>query len=154
MVRDCEYEYYIYGGETVSHSYDPLFMKNLTERIALLETTYRRIGWPDKRIREQRNKVLTYESFRMCSTLYSARSPLNFCSAATKVREDILNQPEIVSAILEGNYERDRMIRLHQWLVRQGNAHLMALVYKILGMAKSRFGNIYAKIKPFIRGDI
>ena len=153
IVKYCEYVYYFYDGGTMVHRYDPSYMKNCCERASLREKLRRKLGWSEQRIIQEKNKELAYASFGMCSRLFVKTSPLTIKDAVNKINEDILSKPEIASAILEGSNERDRMMRLHQWLVSKNDAHLIALTYKILGTAKSRFGNFYAKVKPFFRGD-
>ena len=153
MVKNCEYVYYVYDGETGCHRYDPLYMKNACKLVTLREKLRQKLGWPEERIMKERNKELAYDSFRMCSLLFSKHSPLTIDGAVKKIQEELLDQPIIVNAILQGTYERDRMIRIFQKLVRIGNARLIALTFKFLWIGKSRFGNFYAKVKPFFRGD-
>ena len=153
VIKDCDYIYYIYDGDTLCHRYDPLHMQNSRELIASREKLRRKLGWSEERIEYGRKVELTYEAFRMCSLLFSNHSTLSFRGAVSKIKEDLLNQPELVEAILQGSYNRDRMIRLFQKLLRKGNACLIALTFKILWIGKSRFGYFYTKIKPFFRGD-
>lgn len=152
MVSNCEYVYYIYDGDTLCHRYDPRYMENAYTLVNLRERLRHKLGWPQQLIAEKRRKELTYDSFRMCISLFSTSSPLTFGGAVAKIRADILDNAETVGAILQDTHPRDRMIHLHQRLVRMGNARLMALAFKLLTVGKSRFGNIYAKVKPYFRG--
>lgn len=153
MIYDSQYIYNVFDGSSAVHRYDPCFLKNNYELISLNKDLQRKLAWSEERICQKRDKDLLYASFRMCTLLFSKSSPLTFGGVVAKIREDILSQPEVVSAILAGTAHRDRIVRLYQWLVRIGNARLMALVFKLLTVIKSRFSKLYTKLKPFFRGD-
>lgn len=151
LIYDCGYDYYRYIDISNSNRYNPQLMQNKLDNIYRRAQLHRQLGWTEERINKIKEHEFVSASLRICKNLYAIDSPLSVDEATTKIQAELLNQPEIVNAILKRDFGKDRFWQLFQWLVRKGDARLLAIVFKVLVAGKRRFGKLYTITKPFYR---
>lgn len=153
LIKDCDYIYYSYDEGNNSKRYNPHLINNLYEIVNMSEQFHRLLKWPEKRIVDCKNTDLSYFGLIILENLFAFDSPLSLNDVSKKIQAELLEQPEIVNAILKKDFRKDRIQKLIQRLVRFGNARLLALTFKILVIGKRRFGVLYKITKSYFRGE-
>lgn len=151
LIYDCEYVYYWYTDISNYKRYNPLLMQNKLDNIYRRAQLHRQLGWTEERINKIKEHEFVSASLRICKNLYAIDSPLSVDEATTKIQAELFDQPEIVNAVLKYDFGKDRFWQLFQWLVRKGNARLLAIVFKVLVVGKRHFNKLYQITKPFFR---
>lgn len=153
LVGNCDYLYYYSKYNTNWSRYNPNWMKNHLQMIELQEQLHRQIGWSEQRITEYKDRIIVYNSLGMLKNLYAINSPLTVSKAAKKIREELVDDERLVNVLMKKDFRNDRIMRLVQRLVGKGYVWQLALIFKLLCIGKRHFGTLYAKVKPFFRGE-
>ena len=153
LIKDCEYTYYQYDGNTASKRYNPKLNQNILELANLRQQLHRKLNWPEERIIETKNKELAYNVLRMIKNYFAYNSPLTLCDVTKSIQNEILSQPVLVNAVMERDFDRDYVMLLVQKLIGIRNAKLIATTFKVLVVLKKKFSYLYSKLTPIFRGE-
>ena len=153
VIKDCGYTYFYYDGDNNCKRYNPNFVRNVCETVGSREKFHRHIGWSEQRIKQLREEEFAHSSLKMIRNYFAIDSPLSIGEASSKIKSEILMNPEIVNSILHKDFGKDRVMWSLQQMVKSDNALMMALFFKTLVYSKRHFGLFYSRIKPIFRGE-
>lgn len=127
LINDCGYIHYFFPYGSNSTSSHALHLETKI-RLANLKEHFHRciIGWPKQRIESYRRRSLVSSSIRLIKTLYNEKTKLTFSEKAKLIQTEVMDNKEVVDAILQYNFEHDRLGRILQILFKIGNSWIIA----------------------------
>ena len=153
LVKDCDYVYYHYGRGSLTTQYTAEYTRQKLREEEAVKSNLFILGLTEQKVMEHYTLRILITVRETYANLFLRESNVGLSEAATRIQEDLFDNPECVNAILHGYLGNNRMLQLIRLLTRIGNARFAAVTFKTLAIGKNMFDSLYDRIKPFVRGE-
>ena len=151
LTQNCDYTYYKYPDGSNSRRYHNRLMQLWITITDLRTQFHQHIGWTEQQVKQYKQKDLCMAALKLCKNIFAYDSSLTYRQKVKEIQTEIMDNQEVVNAVIQADFGNDHIWNLHQRLISSGNARLTAYTLGVLYSIKRRLPNTYLRFRPLFR---